>query len=147
MRWLAIVCLGFLSACAASRSPVENDIAAPAANRTAEVNPEHDLSDPHFQMYVSSVRAAILQNWHRPDDLPRRVGCKVAITQIPGGQVIAVSVLPSCPYGSVGRRTVKAAVLHASPLPYKGFESEFVSYIILDFAVDTPEAPWSTSQQ
>lgn len=98
-------------------------------------------------MYVSSIQAAIVRNWLRPDNLPRKVVCKVGITQTPGGQVVAVNVLPSCPYGSVGRHSVEAAVLRASPLPYKGFENDFESYIILDFVVNTPEISWFPSPQ
>ena len=66
-------------------------------------------------------------NGHFPGPVPIR------IRQVPGGEVIDVEVLPSCPYDELGRRSVEAAVLKAQPLPYAGFESVFKRDLILRF--------------
>lgn len=86
--------------------------------------------------YGAALTNIITQNWLRPDNIPKGVVCPIQIVQIPGGQVIDVKVLPSCPFDEPGRESVKNAVLRAQPLPYKGFESVFKRIITLNFTVD-----------
>ena len=63
--------------------------------------------------------------------------CRVRIRQIVGGEVISATADASCPYDEAGRRSIEAAVLRASPLPYAGFESVFRSDI--NFTFRAPE--------
>lgn len=85
--------------------------------------------------YQAALTNAIVQNWLRPFDIPAGTKCPVEIRQIRGGQVTDVKVLPSCPLNQVGKDSVKQAVQNASPLPYKGFEKEFVPDLELDFVI------------
>lgn len=85
--------------------------------------------------YAAALTTTITQNWLRPDNIPAGVVCPIHIEQIPGGQVISVRVLPSCPFDEPGRRSVKNAVLRAQPLPYKGYQSVFQRDITLNFKV------------
>lgn len=85
--------------------------------------------------YIAALQNAITQNWLRPDNIPTGVICPVDIVQIPGGQVISATVLPSCPFNEVGKRSVQNAVMRASPLPYKGFEKQFQREITFNFQV------------
>jgi colicin import membrane protein len=85
--------------------------------------------------YQAALTNAIVQNWLRPFDIPAGTKCPVEIRQIRGGQVTDVRVLPSCPLNEVGKHSVEAAVRRASPLPYKGFEKDFVPDLRLDFTI------------
>lgn len=85
--------------------------------------------------YAGALTQTITQNWLRPDNIPAGSVCPIRITQIPGGQVIDVQVLPTCPFDEPGRRSVKNAVLRAQPLPYKGYRSVFQRIVTLNFVV------------
>jgi len=83
--------------------------------------------------YSSAVAEAILRQWVRPDTIALGQVCRIQITQLPGGEVINVEFGSPCPYDALGRRSVEAAILRASPLPYRGFENEFQRRLILNF--------------
>lgn len=83
--------------------------------------------------YQAALIQAIRSKWTRPDSVPLGQRCRINITQLPGGEVMSVSVSPSCPYDEAGRRSVEAAVLKAQPLPYAGFESVFQRNLNLNF--------------
>ena len=89
--------------------------------------------------YVAALQNVITQNWLRPDNIPNGTVCPVEIKQIPGGQVIDVTVLPSCPLNDVGKHSVEAAIRRSSPLPYKGFEKEFSRDILFKFTVQSQQ--------
>lgn len=86
--------------------------------------------------YIAAIQAAILRQWTRPESV--RVGqeCQVLIRQLPGGEVASVQVAPNCPYDELGRRSVEAAVLKASPLPYAGYEDVFVRDPVFTFRAE-----------
>lgn len=83
--------------------------------------------------YAAAIQQAVLNQWIRPDTVPLGQRCRVRIRQLPGGEVIDVSVEPGCPYDEAGRRSLEAAVLRAQPLPFRGFESVFQRTLILNF--------------
>lgn len=85
--------------------------------------------------YAAALTNLITMNWSRPFDIPPGTVCPVEIRQTRGGQVQDVKVLPSCPLNDVGRHSVQAAVWRSSPLPYKGFEKEFVPDLTLNFRI------------
>ena len=89
--------------------------------------------------YVAALQNSITQNWLRPDNIPPGVVCPVEIVQIPGGQVISATVLPSCPFSDVAKASVQHAVLRSSPLPYKGFEKAFKRDIVFNFTVTSSQ--------
>lgn len=86
--------------------------------------------------YIAAIQNAVTQAWLRPDNIPDGSVCPIHIVQIPGGQVISVTIDPRCPFGAAARRSVKNAVLRAQPLPYKGYEKEFESNLTLNFKVN-----------
>lgn len=88
-----------------------------------------------LQEYAAALTRTITRNWLRPDNIPPGSVCPIHIEQIPGGQVISVRVLPSCPFDDAARRSVKNAVLRAQPLPYAGYKSVFRRDITLNFKV------------
>ncbi|WP_407354167.1 cell envelope integrity protein TolA [Luteimonas sp. R10] len=83
--------------------------------------------------YAAALQEAIARNWTRPDNVPLGQVCRLYITQLPGGQVMSVEFDPSCPFDTVGRRSVEAAVRKAEPLPYRGFEPVFARRLNLNF--------------
>ncbi len=84
-------------------------------------------------LYSVALKDAITRQWTRPESIPLGVPCQVRIRQIPGGEVVDVQVSAGCPYDQIGKRSLEAAVLKASPLPYAGFEDVFSRDVILTF--------------
>lgn len=77
------------------------------------------------QKWLDAVGRAIEAKWVRPDDIPPGQTCPIHIRIIPGGEVIAATVLPGCPYSEDAKRSVEKAVRDASPLPFKGYEDVY----------------------
>lgn len=86
--------------------------------------------------YSVALMNAILRQWTRPESVQLGQVCQVLIRQLPGGEVVAVEVSPSCPYDALGRRSVEAAIFKASPLPYAGYEDVFVRDPVLRFRAE-----------
>ena len=86
--------------------------------------------------YQVALMNAILRQWTRPESVQIGQVCQVLIRQIPGGEVVDVQIGRSCPYDELGRRSVEAAILKASPLPYAGFEEVFVRDPVLKFRAE-----------
>ena len=58
------------------------------------------------------------------------------IVQIPGGDVIGVQISNPCNADAMTRTSIEQAVKRASPLPFKGFEKEFLRDLNLNFTYD-----------
>ena len=86
--------------------------------------------------YQVALMNAILRQWTRPESVQLGQVCQVLIRQIPGGEVVSVEISQSCPYDEQGRRSVEAAILKASPLPYAGYEAVFVRNPVLKFRAE-----------
>lgn len=102
---------------------------APAPARAGNEGVDESLK----AQYVLAIQRAVESNWLRPETVRPGQPCKLRIRQIVGGEVIAVSMDPSCPYDELGRRSVEAAVRKAEPLPYTGFESVFSPDLLFTF--------------
>ena len=103
--------------------------AAPAAAPAGNGGVDPNLTGK----YAAAIQQAVLDQWIRPESVPLGQRCSIAIRQLPGGQVMAVEVSPSCPYDAAGTRSIEAAVLRAQPLPYRGFEAVFQRNLTLNF--------------
>ncbi len=90
-------------------------------------------SDDLTAKYAAAIQQAVLNQWVRPDTIPRGQRCRLTIVQLPGGEVREVQFAANCPYDAAGRRSVEAAVLRAQPLPYRGFESVFQRNLNFNF--------------
>ncbi|MEY4356758.1 MAG: hypothetical protein RL469_84, partial [Pseudomonadota bacterium] len=66
--------------------------------------------------WAAAIQARVQRAWIRPTSARSGLDCKVAVTQIPGGTVVAVKVL-ECNGDEVVRQSIEAAVYRASPLP------------------------------
>jgi colicin import membrane protein len=86
--------------------------------------------------YLALISNTVRENWARPDGLPENMACPVRIQQGDGGVVLHVDVLPQCPFDDAGKRSIEAAVMKSSPLPYVGYETVFVSDLLLKFVAN-----------
>lgn len=102
---------------------------APAPARAGNEGVDESL----LGQYIIAIQRAVEHNWLRPETVRPGQPCKIRIRQIVGGEVIGVTMDPSCPYDDLGRRSVEAAVLKAQPLPYTGFESVFRPDLLFTF--------------
>lgn len=86
--------------------------------------------------YTAALQQAIVRQWTRPESVAFGQRCRISIRQLPGGEVVDVTVSPACPFDEMGRQSVERAVLKASPLPYAGFEDVFNRNLNLNFVAE-----------
>ena len=86
--------------------------------------------------YQAAIQSAVTNNWNRPDSAQAGLRCTVEITQIPGGDLLNVSVSSPCNADQVTRNSIESAVRKAAPLPYKGYEKVFQRSIRFNFRYD-----------
>jgi colicin import membrane protein len=121
-----------------ARAQTQREVPAPAA---AERPPADRLGnngtdDSLLGRYSLAIQQAVQQNWLRPDSAQPGIRCTLRIVQIPGGEVIQVSVTSPCNADDLTRRSIEAAVMKAQPLPYRGYESVFQRDIRFNFRYD-----------
>ncbi|WP_275672622.1 cell envelope integrity protein TolA [Thermomonas flagellata] len=92
-----------------------------------------DSLDAKRASYGVAITTAVERQWLRPDSIRPGQRCQVLIVQVPGGEVVQVQIAPGCPYDELGRRSLEAAILKASPLPYAGYEDVFQRRLVLWF--------------
>ncbi|MEO6687757.1 MAG: cell envelope integrity protein TolA [Dokdonella sp.] len=83
--------------------------------------------------YSAAIQAAVTQNWNRPDSAEAGLKCALNITQIPGGDVISVTIGSPCNADQATRNSIEQAVMKAAPLPFQGYEKVFQRSIKLNF--------------
>ena len=86
--------------------------------------------------YSAAIQAAVTQNWNRPDSADVGLRCTLNITQIPGGDVIGVTIGSPCNADQATRNSIEQAVMKAAPLPYQGYEKVFQRSIKFNFKYD-----------
>ena len=121
---------------AEQRAQQLNDARTTSATPTRPPPGNPDSRSVENAGYQVALMNAILRQWTRPESVALGQVCQVLIRQIPGGEVVSVEISPSCPYDEQGRRSVEAAILKASPLPYAGFEDVFVRNPVLKFRAE-----------
>jgi colicin import membrane protein len=86
--------------------------------------------------YAAAIQSAVTNNWNRPDSAQPGLRCTIEITQIPGGDLLNVTVASPCNADQVTRNSIESAVRKAAPLPYKGYEKVFQRSIRFNFRYD-----------
>jgi colicin import membrane protein len=86
--------------------------------------------------YAAAIQAAVTNNWNRPDNASAGLRCSLNIAQIPGGDVISVTIGSPCNADPVTRTSIEQAVMKAAPLPYQGYEKVFQRNIKFNFRYD-----------
>jgi colicin import membrane protein len=115
----------------AAESAAEAEIESPQA-QTGAGGADDDLT----ARYAAAIQAAVTQNWHRPESARAGLRCVLRIAQIPGGEVISVSVGSPCNADQATRNSIEQAVMRAAPLPYQGYEKVFQRNINFNFRYD-----------
>jgi colicin import membrane protein len=86
--------------------------------------------------YAAAIQSAVTNNWNRPDSASAGLRCSLDIVQIPGGDVLSVTVVSPCNADPVTRNSIEQAVMKAAPLPYQGYEKVFQRSIRFNFKYD-----------
>lgn len=95
-----------------------------------------DVAEDLLSQYAGMIQEVVTQNWRRPANTPMGIRCTLNVRQIPGGEVIGVSVGSPCNADPLIQQSIIEAVERASPLPYMGFESVFQSALRFNFQYD-----------
>ena len=66
--------------------------------------------------YLYAIRQGIQRNWVRPPSAKAGLECVVTVRQLPGGEVVGVTI-GQCNGDAAVQRSIEAAVFKASPLP------------------------------
>jgi len=83
--------------------------------------------------WISAMLAKIEREWIRPESIRPGSICPIRIRILTGGEVVSAQIQPACPYDDAAKRSVEAAVLKASPLPWAGYESVAVRDFVVRF--------------
>ncbi|MCC6594320.1 MAG: cell envelope integrity protein TolA [Xanthomonadales bacterium] len=95
-----------------------------------------DVAEDLLSQYAGMIQEVVTQNWRRPPNTPTGIRCTLNVRQIPGGEVIGVSIGSPCNANPLIQQSIIEAVESASPLPYMGFESVFQSALRFNFQYD-----------
>ena len=82
--------------------------------------------------YMFAIQRKINRNWVRPPTAKDGIECIVNVRQLPGGEVVSVTI-GTCNGDSTVRRSIEAAVHKASPLPAPSDPSVFDRNLRLEF--------------
>lgn len=82
--------------------------------------------------YVFAIQQRIQSRWVAPPTATAGIECIVNIRQLPGGEVVSVSI-GKCNGDAAVRRSIETAVYRASPLPNPRDPSVFEREIVLEF--------------
>ncbi len=113
---------------AEAEQPLAASTQAPQADAPAGNGVLGSLRDE----YIASIAAAVRAAWVRPPTAQDSIECRVAVLQIPGGEVIEASIASPCNVDAATRRSIVAAV-RRNDLPYQGFEDVFERRINFTF--------------
>ena len=106
------------------------------AARHAEIAAESNRLDAMVATaeaaYIFAIQQKIVRNWVRPPTATAGLECIVNVAQLPGGEVVSVSI-GTCNGDSTVRRSIEAAVYKASPLPAPSDPSVFDRNLRLEF--------------
>ncbi len=89
-----------------------------------EFQDEIDAEDERLQAirsgareaYIFAIQQRIQRSWIKPASAQPGLECDVRVRQLPGGEVVSVTIL-SCNGDAAVQRSIEAAVYKASPLP------------------------------
>ncbi|MCH8944471.1 MAG: cell envelope integrity protein TolA [Proteobacteria bacterium] len=107
-------------------------------HRQAEIDAESirlaAVDSGALAVYMTQIRQKIERNWSAPASAGADLECSVRVRQIPGGEVIRVTIL-SCNGDEAVRRSVEAAIHLSSPLPEPSDPSLFDRNILLNLSI------------
>jgi len=93
---------------------------AESSARQTELDVETDrlaaVDAGELAAYRFALQQKVERNWVKPASSPADLECEVRVQQLPGGEVVTVSIL-TCNGDAAVRRSIEAAINKASPLP------------------------------
>jgi len=110
----------------AAEAQTRRAAAAAAAAQQAAANAAANQADSLLNQYSVLIQGVVTQSWRRPVNARPGIRCLLRVRQIPGGEVIGVSIGSPCNADGAVQQSILEAVERASPLPYSGFERVFV---------------------
>ncbi len=87
-----------------------------AETRYQTSNTEAAADSGALARYLYAIRQGIQRNWVRPPSARAGLECVVTVRQLPGGEVVGVTI-GQCNGDAAVQRSIEAAVFKASPLP------------------------------
>jgi colicin import membrane protein len=107
-----------------------------AAARQAELDAESQrleaMQANAKQAYMFAIQSRVMNRWVRPASATVGTECVANIKQLPGGEVVSVSI-GQCNGDAAVRQSIEAAIYRASPLPAPADPSVFEREIRLTF--------------
>ncbi len=85
-------------------------------------------------IYVAQIKQKVERNWAAPASAGAELKCSVRVRQVPGGEVIGVTIL-NCNGDDAVKRSVEAAIYKSSPLPEPSDPNLFDRNILLNLSI------------
>ncbi len=109
-----------------------------AEERAAEIAAEESrlaaVDSGALALYMAQIRQKIERNWSPPASADAELRCSVRVRQVPGGEVVGVTIL-ECNGDEAVRRSVEAAIYKSSPLPEPSDPNLFDRNILLNLSI------------
>ena len=112
----------------------EAENAARADEIAAEERQLAAVDSGALAVYMAQIRQRIERNCAVPASAPAELECSVRVRQVPGGEVVGVTIL-SCGNDAAVHRSVEAAIYRSSPLPEPSDPSLFDRNILLNLSI------------
>jgi len=111
---------------------------AEAAARSEEIEAEESrfaaVDSGALAVYMTQIRQKIERNWSAPASAGAELKCSVRVRQVPGGEVVGVTIL-NCNGDDAVKRSVEAAIYRSSPLPEPSDPNLFDRNILLNLSI------------
>lgn len=104
-----------------------------AASLAAEREAEAARNSGALDQWIAAIANKVQARWIEPPNVPADLECLVAVTQLPTGEVTAVSVRSCSTNAENIIRSVENAVHSASPLPRPSVPSLYQRNIVIRF--------------
>jgi colicin import membrane protein len=113
----------------------DSEVQADLKRSLAQEQSNAARAGPALANWQAQIAAAITRAWRRPPTARPGIQCMLNVTQVPGGQVTAVSI-GDCNGDQAVRESIEAAVYRASPLPPPPDPSLFDRNLRINFRPD-----------
>ncbi len=112
----------------------ESEASARAEEIRAEESRLAAVDSGALAVYMEQIRQKIYRNWSVPASASADLECAVRVRQVPGGEVIGVTIL-TCNGDDAVKRSIEAAVYRSSPLPEPSDPNLFDRNILLNLGI------------
>lgn len=138
---LVFACLAFapltttFAALPASNNP-RAETAHPHSSASSGAKKAAPSSDRLQAEYMRALQHAVQINWLRPESAGHDLHCTVRMRQDDAGMVVELQIIEPCNADEATRRSIRAAVYRAQPLPHDGFTAVLAQSVQFVFRYD-----------